>query len=183
MFFFFLVACMRLYTSLCWLVHPLVCRKSLHFSMHLELKVDQIWVTAPAQLPYWPCILSGSQESFHRLKGERNPSDFIDIHLFFSCVHATHYVGRSVGLSVRPKSLCIFRRLELKGDQIWVTAPAHPHATDAAVYQPCFLQAHPFFSWASACLNFFHFQPQMCLVLCSVINIWKKIYNNCVEIV
>ena len=99
MFFFFLVACMRLYTSLCWLAHPLVCRKSLHFSMHLELKVDQIWVTAPAQLPYWPCILSGSQESFHRLKRERNPSDFIDIHLFFSCVHATHYVGRSVGPS------------------------------------------------------------------------------------
>ena len=91
--FFFLVACMRLYTSLCWLAHPLVCRKSLHFSMHLELKVDQIWVTAPAQLPYWPCILSGSQESFHRLKGERNPSDFIDIHLFFTNLYtADHFL-------------------------------------------------------------------------------------------
>ena len=56
-----------------------------------------------------------------------------------------HYVGPSVrpsvGLSVRRKSLRFFRRLELKQEQIWVTAPpnyytgpAQPHATDPAVY-------------------------------------------------
>ena len=36
----------------------------------------------------------------------------------FSCVHATLYVTMSVRPSVRPKSLCFFRRIELTGDQI-----------------------------------------------------------------
>ena len=35
-----------------------------------------------------------------------------------------HYVGRSVRRSVRPKSLLVFGRFELKGEQISVTAPA-----------------------------------------------------------
>ena len=55
-------------------------------------------------------------------------------------------VRPSIRPSVRPKSLRFFRRIELKGDQIWVTAPfqllyapAHPHATDAAVYTALFL--------------------------------------------
>jgi hypothetical protein len=47
-------------------------------------------------------------------------------------------VGRLVGPSVHPKSIRFFRRLELKGYQIWVTAPAHPHATDAAAYTALF---------------------------------------------
>ena len=38
---------------------------------------------------------------------------------------------RSVGPSVRRKSLCFFRCLELKGDQIWVTAPGQ------LLYCPC----------------------------------------------
>ena len=46
----------------------------------------------------------------------------------FSRVHATLYITMSVGLSVclsvGPKSLLIFGRLELKGKQISVTAPA-----------------------------------------------------------
>ena len=46
----------------------------------------------------------------------------------FSRVHVTLYATMSVSPSVRPsirqKSLCFFRCLELKGDQIWVTAPA-----------------------------------------------------------
>ena len=58
-----------------------------------------------------------------------------------------HYVGPSIDRSIGRKSLRFFRCLELKGDHIWVTAPAHPHATDAAVYTALFLFAlhFPFF--------------------------------------
>ena len=42
----------------------------------------------------------------------------------FSRLHATLYVTMSVGPSVGPKSLLVFGRLELKGEQISVTAPA-----------------------------------------------------------
>ena len=62
----FLVACTRLYKSLCRSVGPSVGRSVrnhfvrnhfalLRFFRHLEVKRDQIWVTAPAQLLYCPC--------------------------------------------------------------------------------------------------------------------------------
>ena len=35
----------------------------------------------------------------------------------------------------------VFGRLELKGEQISVTAPAHPHVTDAAVYTALLLKS------------------------------------------
>ena len=51
----FLVACTRLYTSLCWSIGPSVRLKSLCLFGRLELNRDHIWVTAPAQLLYCPC--------------------------------------------------------------------------------------------------------------------------------
>ena len=61
----------------------------------------------------------------------------IMLHLF-SCVHATLYVTILVGPLVGRYSLLGFGHLELKGEQISVTAPAHPHVTDAAVYTALF---------------------------------------------
>ena len=58
-----------------------------------------------------------------------------------------HYVGPSVGRSVENHFVGnhFFGRLKMNGDQIWVTAPAqhytapaHPHATDAAEYTALF---------------------------------------------
>ena len=56
----FLVACTRFYTSRCRFVCPSIQN---HFFRRLELKREQIWVAAPAPLPYSPCPVGGAHSN------------------------------------------------------------------------------------------------------------------------